>query len=212
MESWERNSKPGFNTKVVETPKSSCEAFGSPSIFNLVPSEEKLVSVGLYNKFDYVTCKETQQVGFMLLPWGKKRKAATRGFIRLQCSSPIYLFFFFALCKMYLYSSVSHSHSGCGLYLWQHDCSCCTSCPERIFQFSGCRWSCREKYLVCFNSAVWLHVGVIFKTLRSFNIKAKVWEQKKTTLEDWNKNVLHYIQQNIKWYLYGFMCLSIFRI
>lgn len=144
MESWERNSKPGFNTKVVETPKSSCEAFGSPSIFNLVPSEEKLVSVGLYNKFDYVTRKETQQVGFMLLPWGKKRKAATRGFIRLQCSSPIYLFIFFALCKMYLYSSVSHSHSGCGLYLWQHDCSCCTSCPERIFQFSGCRWSCRE--------------------------------------------------------------------
>lgn len=68
MESSERNSKPGFNTKVVETPKSSCEAFGSPSIFNLVPSEEKLVSVGLYNKFDYVTRKETQQVGFMLLP------------------------------------------------------------------------------------------------------------------------------------------------
>lgn len=122
----------------------------------------------------------------------------------------IYLFFF-ALCKMYLYSSVSHSHSGCGLYLWQHDCSCCTSCPERIFQFSGCRWSCREKYLVCFNSAVWLHVGVIFKTLRSFNSKAKVWEQKKTTLEDWNKSVLHYIQQNIKWYLNLGMDLCVYQ-
>lgn len=103
MESWERNSKPSFNTKVVETPKSSCEAFGSPSIFNLVPSEEKLVSVGLYNKFDYVTRKETQQVGFMLLPWGKKEKQL-REVSSDYSAAVLFIYLFFLLCVKCIYT------------------------------------------------------------------------------------------------------------
>lgn len=107
--------------------------FEVPVFSILFPVKRNWFLLGFTTSLTMLHVRRHSRLASCFCPEAKKEKQLRE--VSSDYSAAV-LFFFFALCKMYLYSSVSHSHSGCGLYLWQHDCSCCTRCPERIFQSS----------------------------------------------------------------------------